>query len=184
MEKSSPVPYAAIHAKDVITDPELVSAWFMRRISPSEPDPNFVPIETRLDLLDGKIILYFSGARFVLYVPESQEQFPFYPLHYFLIYRSKVHYNIFYPPHGRELPNEWGPPNLTPSSEVTFHMQKRLIGRYEAEPCTVVVTCQELEDVLTLCTPYLYFALAYYLIGCENLRYFLIEFYNLRFAQI
>ena len=53
-----------------------------------------------------------------------------------------------------------------------------LVWNYETEPCTVTVTRQELEDLLTFWTPQLHFALAYYLIGCENPRYFLIEFYK------
>jgi hypothetical protein len=60
MEKSPPVPYVEIHAKDVIADPEVVFA-LTRRIYPPEPDPNFVPIETRLDLLGGEIVLYFRS---------------------------------------------------------------------------------------------------------------------------
>src|SRR5712691_5602931 len=131
MDKSPPVPYVEIHAKEVIADPELVLA-LTRRIYPPEPDPNFVPIKTRLDLLDGTIVLYFSGPRLVLYVPEPREQFPFYPLRYFLIYRSRVHYNIFYPAHAPRLPNGPEPPSLNPSADVTFHMQKRLVGRYGA----------------------------------------------------
>jgi hypothetical protein len=189
MDKAQPAYLVEIHASDVIADPEFVLDTVVI-IYPHEPgEPRVVPIDTRLDVdvFNGKLVLYFSGARLVLFASEPHERFPLYELLYFLIYRSRVHYNIISPPTmGLELPN------LEPNSEVTFSMKRRtkvecdetiggkrcLVWNYETEPCTVTVTRQELEDLLTFWTPQLHFALAYYLRGCENPKYFLIEFYK------
>jgi hypothetical protein len=81
---------------------------------------------------------------------------------------------------------KWHPelPALAPSLEVTFLMHRLVkvecdatiggeqhrVWHYETEPSSITVTCQELEELLSIYTPQLYFALAYYLIGCENIR--------------
>lgn len=179
-ESLQPECLVTVEASGSIVDPDLT----LER--PAEGELRPVDVDTRLDLFGGRIVLFFSGRRFVPFLPKPHEQFPYYPLVYFLIYRSRVHYNIVFP--------DWlaAPPAITPAPAVVFSISRlvkvereatiagktRLFWHYETEPHPITVTTQEFEDLLRLCTPQLYFSLAYFLIGCENTRYFLIEFYK------
>ncbi|MFQ5931784.1 MAG: hypothetical protein ACE5MM_05220 [Nitrospiraceae bacterium] len=180
-DQSCPTYYVTIKASGSILDPEL------ELVAPTfGGEPIAVANETRLDLFDGQIVLLFSGSRLVVFVPEPRDKFPYYPFIYFLMYRSRVHYNIISP--------DWQsfPEAIAATSEVVFSLE-RLIQRsreevldgvsrrvtwQEAVPYQLAMTARELEDLMTLCTPQLYLALAYFLIGCENRRYFLVEYFK------
>jgi hypothetical protein len=130
----------------------------------------------------------FSGSRFIpLTIPEPREQFPYYPLWYFLKYRSRVNYNIVTPERLALTPAA-----LSTSTTVTLALrrlvevtreelivgERRQFRHYETEAHEISIDVRELEDLLRLCTPQLYLAIAYYLMGCEHPRYFLIEFFK------
>lgn len=172
---------ATVQASGSILDPEFVlesTHW------PSEP--RVVECDTRLDLFGGQVVLFFSGARLVPFLPEPHESFPYHPLINFLVYRSRVNYNIIHPERMTEFPS------VEPSQKVTFALSRFVQikreetrqGRvehywhYETVPAPITVAAEEFEDLLSLCTFELYLALTYYLIGCENPRYFLVEFYK------
>jgi hypothetical protein len=115
MNKAQATYLVEIHAMDIIADPEFVLDTVVITYPRKPDEPRVVPIATRLDVFNGKLVLYFSGARLVVFASGLHKGFPFYELLYFLIYCSRVHYNIISPPTiGLELPN------LEPSSEVTF----------------------------------------------------------------
>jgi hypothetical protein len=173
---------AVIKASGAILDPEIVLEGIVGE------DPHVVVHDTRLDLFGGKVVLLFSGSKFIpLTIPEPQDRFPYYPLWYFLNYRSRVNYNVV----GQER-LVLDPAGLSVSKTVTFTLrrlvevtreeliagERRRFWHYETEAHEISVDVRELEDLLRLCTPQLYLAIAYYLIGCENPRYFLIEFFK------
>jgi hypothetical protein len=173
----------AIKASGAILDPEIVLEDI-----PFGDDPRVVVHDTRLDLFGGQVVLLFSGSRFIpLAIPEPQDRFPYYPLWYFIKYRSRVNYNIVTP---ERLALD--PAALSTSARVTFTLrrlvevtrdeliagEKRHSWHYETEAHEISIEARELEDLLRFCTPQLYLAIAYYLIGCEHPRYFLIEFFK------
>lgn len=173
----------AIRASGAILDPEIV----LEDIAFGD-DPRVVVHDTRLDLFGGRVVLLFSGSRFIpLTIPEPQDRFLYYPLWYFIKYRSRVNYNIVTP---ERLALD--PAALSTSTTVTFTLrrlvevtreeliagERRQFWHYETEAHEISIDVRELEDLLRLCTPQLYFAIAYYLIGCEYPRYFLIEFFK------
>ena len=173
----------AIKASGAILDPEVV----LEGIALGD-NPRVVEHDTRLDLFGGEVVLLFSGSRFIpLKIPDPQERFPYYPLWYFIKYRSRVNYNIITAERLALDPN-----TLSTRTTVTFTLrrlvevtrdeliagERRQFRHYETKPHEISIDARELEDLLRLCTPQLYLAIAYYLIGCENPRYFLIEFFK------
>ena len=173
----------AIKASGAILDPEIV----LDAIAFGD-DPPVVVHDTRLDLFGGKVVLLFTGSKFIpLTIPEPQDRFPYYPLWYFIKYRSRVNYNIVTP---ERLALD--PASLSPSTTVTFTLRRlvevtreeaiagetRRFWHLEAVAHEISIDVRELEGLLRLCTPHLYFAIACYLIGCEHPRYFLIEFFK------
>jgi len=162
--------FPVIKASGTILDPEIALESTAFR-----DEPRVLERDTRLDLFDGQVVLLFAGSKFILLnYPEPKDRFPYYQLLYFIIYRSRLNYNIVIP---ERLSLD---PTALPSSTAVTFLLKRLVEmtRYETEDCQISIEVQELEDFLQICTPYLYFAIAYYLIGCENHRYFLIEFFK------
>jgi hypothetical protein len=170
-------------ASGAIVDPEIV----LGAIAFGD-DPPVVAQDTRLDLFGGQVVLLFTGSKFIpLTIPEPQDRFPYYPLRYFITYRSRVNYNIVMP---ERLALD--PSLVSASTTVTFKMRRLVevtreetiagetqrFWHDETEAHEVSIGLQELEDLLRLCTPQLSFAISYYLIGCENPRYFLIEFFK------
>jgi hypothetical protein len=173
----------AIKASGAILDPEIV----LEAIAFGD-DPPVVAQDTRLELFGGQVVLLFTGSKFIpLTIPEPQDRFPYYPLWYFIKYRSRVNYNVVTP---ERLALD--PASLSASTAVTFTVRRlvevareetvageiRRFLYHEAEAHGISIDVRELEGLLRFCTPQLYFAIAYYLIGCENPRYFLIEFFK------
>jgi hypothetical protein len=189
-DQDSPRFGVTFRASGSITDPDL----FLQPSFMGDEIPAFVA-DTRIDLLDGRVTLVFSGARLVAL--RNREAIRFYPLLNYLIYRSRSDYNIVA---NERLPD---PDALSPSLSVTFGLYRRervtldeLIARYgkvllhtlcgsnEAfgtrdVPESITIHAQELDDFVKVSGSYpLYLALTYFLIGCEHVRYFFVEFYK------
>jgi hypothetical protein len=171
--------HVTFHASGALADPEFVLE------SHSYPDgPNVVEQDTRLDLLGGRVVLFFRGAKFVPFLAEDDWKF-FYSLSYFLTYRSRVQYNITVP-EGLQLPE------IAPSSQVSFAVQRlvrveteeQIAGRqarrvhHDTTPSAITVDMSEIEDLLRVSTRQLHLAIIYFMIGCEQTRYFFVEFYK------
>jgi hypothetical protein len=62
--------------------------------------------------------------------------------------------------------------------EETINERVQQCWHYETKPHAITIPKLELEDLLRVCTRELYLSIAYYLVGCENVRYFLIEFFK------
>jgi hypothetical protein len=142
--------------------------------------------ETRVDLFGGDLILHFREDRINVFVSNTLKGFFFHPLLYFLIYRTRIQYQIFWPSFDSK------PPDIAPSSDIVFALQRwtevrveravagrtEIFSHYEPVPAPITVQAAELENLIRFCTPKLYMSLVYYLLGCENRRYFLVEFYK------
>ena len=101
------------------------------------------------------------------------------PVLYFLIYRTFVNYNMI---GGADDPD----PNDYEYVDVVQFKVERIVSRNRESGFPHRMRKEELLDVtvrslaqyLGVLNPTLYSALAYYLRGCENSRYFLVEFYK------
>lgn len=183
---------AVIKASGAINDPEIVLPSRVFSSSEGDKEIGIVPIVTRVDLSGGRLVLFFKGDRFALFThDEPLWSVPFYPLLYFLCYRSHINYNIAYPPFGAVFGSE-SPSDMQPVDRITFSLQKLIRREREEEiggkTCTLThfdtesfpftIMGEELERYLHCFTPSLHLSISYYLIGCENIRYFLVEFYK------
>ena len=84
------------------------------------------------------------------------------PLEYFLCYRTFINYNLIWP----ALPFD---PTSFPLAETVD---------FKTAEATVSVSMRAMTDFVRSLNDTLHYALAFYLIGCENTRYFLVEYYK------
>ena len=176
MTKTDALLHRRWEARRSITDPEFVLDTVV-----GDNKHNIVTPATRLDLFNGRIVLVFDGPTYTpRIVPEPLEEFPHFPLRYFITYNTRIDYNVVFP--------EWhheASPLPVPGDRVSFHLSRMVTRKTpeghqygEREPCTITLTKQLLENFLRFYDAALYLAIVYYLVGCENPRYFLVEFFK------
>lgn len=106
-------------------------------------------------------------------------------LDYFLQYKTYMNYNLYSFPSSDSVEIL----NIAPEvSEVSFHLDKlvkkeitdgKIKGFYhDTEDCVLTVEKQSIDDFLLVLNQSLCYAICYYLIGCVNAQYFLIEYYK------
>ena len=186
-------PQVVWKASRAIADPEIL--WESSAaidltvdLTVGSQGPKVVLSPTRIDLFGGRYVLLLKDDELVLFLDsEDVDSFPYYVLLYFLCYHSRVNYNIVSSPRGVQFPED-----LEAAEEITFSMSKLVliereettfgkthkIQYYESEPFSIRVSKSNIERHLEKTTDELHLATTYFLIGCENLRYFLIEFYK------
>ena len=149
-------------ARGSITDPEIYLD------TPLIEPARVVARPTRLDLFDGIASLFFDGPQYVPITLTPQDVFPHDALRYFLIYQTRVNYNILHRGTAHLLP--------PPSTEVRFDLMRAngAIG----EPQGITISAETLEAFLRVGSHELDLAIAYYLVGCDQPQYFLIEYYK------
>ncbi len=175
------IPVLKVKASSGIADPDVVVVPALGE------DPNFVAAPTRLDLFRGQITILFTGCELVAFTSgESIETLPLDPLLYFIVYRSRVNYN------GYCVPRAEFPHGFEAAKEVVFSLGRLVaverdeeIGGvrcqrtyHEIRPWQARISLEEFEQYLRALQAELHMAITYFLIGCENVRYFLVEFYK------
>jgi hypothetical protein len=108
------------------------------------------------------------------------------PLLYFIQFRTFIRYNIFWPPAGSDLAMYPGTDcvpftleRIVPVETVeTFGGKEVKFLHHESKGETVHISQGELADYLSVLNPALYYALGFYLRGCENPGYLLVEYYK------
>ena len=146
-------------------------------------DDNYVEITspTRLELKSRALSILFRRNE-VIFAAAGDSREPLYlvnPILYFLIYKTFVNYNaVGYPRNMDET-------SYQPADCVRFNIERIVrvenkTGFHHAagRPEVIELTLHELIRYTEVLNPALYYALAFYLIGCENPRYFLVEFYK------
>jgi hypothetical protein len=124
----------------------------------------------------------------VCFLFENEEaRYLVHPIRYFLAYKTFINYNVIWPV-TRPI-NEKG---FDKCDRIPFRVQrmvqvetKRQVGEkivrgfhYTGKDESLEITVHCIGEYLRVFNPTLYYALAFYLIGCDNPRYFLIEFYK------
>jgi hypothetical protein len=108
------------------------------------------------------------------------------PLLYFIQFRTFLRYNIFWPPAGSDLAMYPGTDCIPFTLEriVPVETVETLGGKqvkplhHESKGDVVHISQGELSDFLSVLNPSLYYALGFYLRGCENPSYLLVEYYK------
>lgn len=125
--------------------------------------------KSQLDLGDHGIRLYGQDDEIVFTFadPSPSPQFKVYPISYFLTYTSFIDWNIIWPLSSDVVESDYA---VTGSMAFTVLKDE---GQHE-----IVVTQDQVVEFLNLLNPTLYNAMAFYLIGCQFPRYFLIEYFK------
>ena len=129
---------------------------------------------------DNEVIFVFTGD-------SLQPRYLVNPIRYFLIYRTYLNFNIIGPT-TRSLAVD----TFSKVDHIRFRLERviRVEGEtqfgnetvkplhHEGKEEWLEITTDDIIRYLNVLNPSLYYALAFYLIGCENPRYFLVEFYK------
>jgi hypothetical protein len=171
-----------------IADPELESEPTVISTNAPYTGPRVVLSPTRIDLFEGRYVLLFKDDEFVIFLsPEDIDVFPYNVLNDYISYHSRVRYNITSVSFRIEFLD-----NLVPAEKITFALVKlvliereetifghvHILQHYESEPFSIHILKSDIEQYIKRATHELHVATRYFLIGCENLQYFLIEFYK------
>jgi hypothetical protein len=174
-------PWYELPARVTVLDPR----------NPSAPNdqPEITP-PCRVDLSKHGIKLFFRD-REVVFVSEGDSLAPrhlVYPIRDFLAYRTFINYNLIGPlskPIIEEMFEEGVAVRFKTERvvrvETTEEKQEDKIVKgfyHEGKEEWIEVSTDDFEHYLSVLNQTLYYAIAFYLIGCDNPRYFLIEFYK------
>lgn len=130
--------------------------------------------------------LLFNDNSIIYFIPDShlknQHGNPLLiPLLYFISFKTFMHYNQDKRPeqNAYDLFNK-----ATEIDSIPFNLGRIVEKKSEhgycqdIEPVILTLKKQNVEDFLSAFNDYIYLAICYYLIGCENIRYFLVEYYK------
>jgi hypothetical protein len=118
----------------------------------------------RMDLDVHGVRLFFQKDE-IVFVFLGDTEAPRYlvtPIQYFICYRTFINYNVMWPV------VSFDPQAFPVAESVDFKNAKS----------TASLSVSDLLDYLQFLNNALHYALAFYLIGCENTRYFLVEYYK------
>lgn len=125
--------------------------------------------KTQLDLGNHGIRLYGQDDEiFFVFIDSSPlPRFKVNPIRYYLTYMSFIDWNIIWPNNSDMVESDYAA-----VGSMTFRVLK------EKSDHGVVVTQDQIIEFLNVMNPTLYNAIAYYLIGCQFHRYFLIDYFK------
>jgi hypothetical protein len=140
----------------------------------------------RVELANYNLRLFFQNDEIVFIFMDDSSHL-IYPILYFLTYRTFINYNIVLP-----ATNQLDESAFNKVDNISFKVlriirveterqegDKIIKGyNYTEEDEWLVVGVDSLTQYLHVLNPALYYALTFFLIGCDNLRYFLVEFYK------
>ncbi|MCK4628089.1 MAG: hypothetical protein KAT56_03740 [Sedimentisphaerales bacterium] len=100
---------------------------------------------------------------------------------YYLIYKTFLNYNCLSPEkENTEFTPEVNTVSFKLHRYITKHVEEdgKTISCIDTEPCEIVLNKKDITDYLTVIDETIFYAICYYLLGCDTQRYFLIEFYK------
>lgn len=122
----------------------------------------------RVELVEYNLRLFFQKNEIVFVFTDDSGHL-IHPILYFLIYLTFINYNMIL---GATKPLDESVFNKV--DNIRFKIQRIISGEEE----WLEVGVDSVIQYLQVLNPTLYYALAFYLIGCDNMRYFLVEFYK------
>jgi hypothetical protein len=177
MEKNQgPGPPIRIRATGTILNP-----WFMLPLQSYSIDFADVtnrrtPTATRcrVELKEQCLRLFFQDDE-VVFVFTGETMAPRYlvnPLRYFLTYQTFINYNLLAP---ATVPRDDSA--FDEVSHIRFRVQ-RIVDAQTGKDEEVELEVSRIRQFLRVLNPTLYYAIASYLVGCDNPRYFLVDYYK------
>ena len=109
------------------------------------------------------------------------------PLKYYITYKTFINYNIIYPALDEIDYSKFNKVNkliFNIGQTVRIDDEKKVNDKiiksyyHEIQPYKCELPFEDITNYLHVLNKTLYYAIAFYLIGCENPRYFLVEFYK------
>lgn len=144
----------------------------------------------KLSLRKYGLILLFNDNRIIFFTECNDTTIQkvntiFEPLRYFIIYKSFMNYNI----DSFLQKDEASLINKVPEADTALFNLSQIVKRqiedngskrfyYDMEPCVLGLKRQDIEDFLAALNYDLYLSMCYYIMGSENPKYFLIEYYK------
>jgi hypothetical protein len=134
---------------------------------------------------DDKITCFLDSNNFA-----RQEHNPWFtPLLYFIIFKTFLNYNVYGFPKQEFISLVDTAPEV---DKISFNLgrlvrkegEDQIAGKkvktvwHDTEPYLFTLGTNEIHEFLDILNENLYLAVCYYLIGCQNIRYFLIEYYK------
>ncbi len=125
--------------------------------------PEITP-RSRIDLGELGISLCFHADEIVFDFSNAQDEARYFitPIQYFICYRTFINYNIM--------------SVVGAFDSATFPLVEAV--EFRRVESTEVISQNAIASYLRVLNEPLHYAIAFYLIGCENLRYFLMEYYK------
>jgi len=135
---------------------------------------------SKMTIFDGEIVIIFDDNKISVRQCGDQERNEE-AVVYYLTYKTFLNYNCLSP--------EKESTAFTPEvNTVTFNLHRyitrhveengKTISCTDTEPCEIVLNKQDIIDYLMVIDETIWYAICYYLLGCDTQRYFLIEFYK------
>lgn len=183
-------PRIGFQATGIILNPWYVLPPSVTALDGNLPDDGMkITVPFRVELPKYGIKLFFRDDKlaFVFTDDSSARDYLINPIRYFLAYRAFINYNLFGP--FRKALDE----DAFEQVETIRFKVERIVrveteeqvggetvrGFYhDGQEAWIEISLDALIQYLNILNPSLYYALSFYLIGCQNLRYFLIEFYK------
>ena len=141
----------------------------------------------RVDLRAHGIDLFFERDEMAFFFVDDSpaSRYLINPIRYFVTYRTYVNYNAI-----RFATSRPSGPTLTEADDISFRLQEIVrverddavaggkLVHHEGRETSLQLPVASVLRFLRVLNPTLYYAVTFYLIGCENRRYFLVEFYK------
>lgn len=178
-------PPLSIGATGVILNP-----WYYRTViigSSLDADSTQAPITPTcsVDLSSQGVELFFVRDQLMFFFTGAPTaRFLVNPLRYFISYKSFINYNLIGVASERPTATALNASEALPFAlEAIVEVDRpgpngEQIIYHDTQPATLSLPVASIHEFLRVLNPTLYYAIAFYLTGCENHRYFLVEFYK------
>ncbi len=151
-----------------------------------ENRPQITP-PCRIDLRPLGIDLFFRHDEMAFFFTDDRPgpRYLINPIQYFVCYRTFINYNLI-----GFATNRADYDGLGECDRVRFRVEQivrverpdpagpGLLFHHEGREAWLEIATASIKEYLRVLNPTVYYALAFYLIGCQNPRYFLVEFYK------
>jgi len=148
----------------------------------NEDDANKSKITERskMTIFDGEIAIIFDDNK-VSVRQYADRQRDDRAVVYYLIYKTYLYYNCIMPEEeSKEVVQEVDSVAFKLHRYITKHVEEngKTMSYIDTEPCEIILHKKEISDYLTVLDATMWYAIIYYILGCNTQQYFLVEFYK------
>lgn len=135
---------------------------------------------SKMSLLNGELTLIFDDDK-VCFRESDARRPDSIAIVYYLIYRTFLYYNdLMFEEESTQNTPEVDEVAFKLHHYVTKHVERNgdNVAYIDTEPCEIILNREDIEGYLTVLDQTVWYAICYYLLGCQTQRYFLVEFYK------